>query len=78
MRRSNRRIHHTHALFVALLFSDKDKTYQEKLESQRCLARQLGDLEKTLQFSREDSEAYASLEEAYNEEVGVSLYVMTC
>ena len=52
--------------------SGKDKMYQEKLKSQRNLAKQLMELEKTLQFSRKDSEAYTSLEDAYDEEVEVS------
>lgn len=60
-------------LILRISFSGEDKIYQNRLESQRNLARQLKELEKTLQFSRKDSEAYAILQDAYDEEVEVSL-----
>ena len=56
-------------------WSVEDKVYKEKMEAQKCLAKQLGNLEGTLQFSREDSSAYRSLEDAYDEEVEVSIKV---
>ena len=58
---------------ICFLCLGEDKIYQNKLESQRNLATKLEKLEKTLQFSREDSEAYTTLEDAYDEEVEVSL-----
>ena len=49
-----------------------DKIYQERFEIQRYFARLLGQLGKTLQVNRKESDAYAHLEDAYNKEVEVS------
>ena len=57
------------------MFVVKNGSYQEMLEIQQSFARQLDELGKTLRFSREESEAYARLDDAYDEEVKVSKIV---
>lgn len=43
----------------------------EKKEAQRCLAKLLDELGKTLRINRTESDAYAKLEDAYEEDVEV-------
>ena len=55
-----------------IVFIVVDRIYQEKYEIQQSFARQLDELGKTLQSSRNENYAYACLEDAYDEDVQVS------
>ena len=55
-----------------IMFIVVDRIYQEKYEIHQSFARQLDELGKTLQSSRNENYAYACLEDAYDEDVQVS------